>query len=69
MTITDYLKTVRLDKARRDLQASHQSLTTVATVALRHGNMHLGRFSVHYRARFGESPKETLANEKSCLDR
>jgi len=62
LTITDYLKTVRLDEARRELLTMHPSLTSVTTVAMDHGNTHLGRFSVHYRERYGESPKETLAN-------
>ena len=61
LTITDYLKTVRLDAARRELLTTHPSLTSVTTVAMHHGNTHLGRFSVHYRERYGESPKETLA--------
>jgi len=60
LTITDYLKAVRLDSARRELLTSHPSLTSVAAVAMRHGNMHLGRFSVNYRQRYGESPKKTL---------
>jgi AraC-like DNA-binding protein len=60
-TITGYMKTVRLDTARRELLISCPSLTSVAKVAMRHGNTHLGRFSVNYRARYGESPKETLA--------
>jgi transcriptional regulator GlxA family with amidase domain len=59
-TATDYLKTVRLDAARRSLIAAHPSNTTVAKVALSYGFTHLGRFSVHYRERYGESPRETL---------
>jgi len=61
LTITDYLKTVRLDAARRELLTRHPSLTSVTTIAMRHGNTHLGRFSAQYRERYGESPKETLA--------
>jgi len=61
LTITDYVKTVRLDAARRQLLVELPSRVSVATVAMRHGNMHLGRFSVDFRERFGESPKETLA--------
>ena len=61
LTITDYVKTVRLDTARRQLLVELPSLTSVATVALRHGNTHLGRFSVDFRERYGESPKATLA--------
>jgi AraC-like DNA-binding protein len=61
LTITDYVKTVRLDTARRQLLATLPSQTSVAAVAMRNGNTHLGRFSVNYRERFGESPKATLA--------
>ena len=61
MTITNYVKTVRLDTARRQLLVTPPSLMSVAEIALSHGNAHLGRFSVNYRERFGESPKDTLA--------
>jgi AraC family ethanolamine operon transcriptional activator len=60
-TITEYLKTVRLDTARRELRTSRLAVTSITTVAMRHGNPHPGRFAVEYRARFGESPRETLA--------
>ena len=69
-TITDYLKTIRLDATQRSLIAVHPSSTSVAEVALRHGFTHLGRFSVHYRERYGESPRQTLdsrADRKSYL--
>jgi AraC-like DNA-binding protein len=61
LAITDYLKTVRLNAAHRDLAAAHPSRMTVTNIAMRHGCTHLGRFSVEYRKRFGESPRETLA--------
>ena len=60
-TISDYLKTVRLDAARRDLASAHPKENSVTEIALRHGFSHLGRFSVEFRQRFGESPSETLA--------
>jgi AraC-like DNA-binding protein len=68
LTVTEYLKTVRLDAARRELRTLRPSQTTVATIALRNGFAHLGRFSIEFRDRFGESPNETLAmraNRKS----
>jgi AraC-like DNA-binding protein len=61
VTIMEYLKTVRLDAARRELLATHPSEATVATIALRNGLTHLGRFSVEFRERFGESPRDMLA--------
>ena len=61
-TITDYLKTVRLDSARRELAAAHPSQNSVGSIALRHGFSHLGRFSIAFRERFGDSPSTTLAS-------
>ncbi len=61
LTITEYLKTVRLDAARRELAAVHASQRSVTTIALQHGLSHLGRFSVEFRERFGESPSTVLA--------
>ncbi len=51
-----YLRVLRLDHARADLQAASG---TVASVAMRWGFMHLGRFSAEYRQRFGENPSDT----------
>ena len=59
-SVTDYLKTVRLDAAFRELTAGDSRETNVTDVALGNGFTHLGRFSVAYRTRFGESPSETL---------
>ena len=67
MTVSDYLKSVRLDSARRQLAAAHQEETTVTNIAMDNGCPHLGRFSVEFRERFGQSPKQTLvinANQK-----
>lgn len=58
-----YLKQIRLDRARADLQGN-SALTTVAGIALSWGFDHLGRFSVDYRKRFGESPSETLRRRR-----
>ena len=59
-SITGYLKTIRLDAAYRELTAGDSRETNVTQVALGNGFTHLGRFSVAYRTRFGESPSETL---------
>ena len=67
MTVSDYLKAVRLDSARRQLAAAHPEETTVTEIAMDNGWPHLGRFSVEFRDRFGQSPKQTLvinANQK-----
>ena len=65
ITITDYLNTVRLDAACRELAAAHPSQDSVTKIALRHGYTHLGRFSVKFREHFGESPSDTLAKRAS----
>lgn len=54
-----YLRALRLDRARHDLADASRS-RHVAAVALRWGFGHLGRFSADYKARLGESPSETL---------
>ena len=54
-----HLKALRLSRARRELRHP-DSQTTVTDVALRWGFLELGRFSVQYRQRFGETPSETL---------
>ncbi len=60
LTITDYLKMVRLNAAHRDLVSTNLSESSVSDIAMRNGFTHLGRFSVVYRDRFGESPGKTL---------
>jgi len=53
-----FLRARRFELARERLLA--RSAATVAAVALSCGFEHLGRFSVSYGERFGESPLETL---------
>ena len=60
-TISNFLKTVRLDTANRELAVKYPGETNVKQVALDNGFTHLGRFSVTYRQHFEESPSETLA--------
>ncbi len=67
LTTTEYLKAVRLDRVRRALVAAHASHDSVTAVALQHGIAHLGRFSVEFRERFRESPRETLAVRASRM--
>lgn len=61
VTPTVYLRQERLERARVDLMASTPHESTVASIAARWGFTHLGRFSIAYRERFGESPRHTLA--------
>jgi AraC-like DNA-binding protein len=56
-----YVFNRRLERAREDLaDASPGGTATVTTIASRWGFNHLGRFATSYRARFGESPSQTL---------
>jgi len=68
LSITDYLKTIRLDKAYRELAAADSTEESVTAIALRNGFTHLGRFSVAYHMRFGEPPSETLVASQSAKD-
>jgi len=60
ITITDYIKMVRLNAAYRLLSTSHTKDKSVAAIAMQKGFLHIGRFSIEYRKRFGESPRATL---------
>lgn len=55
-----YLRDARLHRVRADLLATTPATDTVAEIAHRWGFTHLGRFAQYYRARYGESPSETL---------
>jgi AraC-like DNA-binding protein len=59
VTPMQYLKNLRLEGARNMLLNEPDSVT-VATVAMQWGFSHLGRFSVEFKQRFGESPSEML---------
>ena len=61
LTITDYIKTVRLNAAHCELINAHPREYSVTTIALQHGFTHLGRFSVEFHKLFGQSPRDTLA--------
>lgn len=55
-----YLKTIRLNRVRTQLEQSSPEWTTVTSVAARWGFVHLARFAQDYRRFFGELPSETL---------
>ncbi len=65
LTITDYIKTVRLEAVRRHLAAADPAHDSVSRIAVEHGFTHLGRFAILFRERFGESPNETLRGRRS----
>ncbi|MFI6874657.1 AraC family transcriptional regulator [Streptomyces sp. NPDC050400] len=55
-----YVTEVRLQRVRMQLRTSAPGTVTVTDVAYQWGFAHLGRFAARYRARFGESPSQTL---------
>lgn len=60
-TPTAYLRSVRLERAHRELQAADPSRgDTVAAVAARWGFGNVGRFAARYRERYGHAPHEVL---------
>lgn len=54
-----YLKETRMDRVRQDLLSCNGD-ATITDIATRWWFMHLGRFSIEYKERFGEPPSETL---------
>ncbi|MGW5263202.1 AraC family transcriptional regulator [Microbispora sp. NPDC004025] len=59
-TPMSYLREVRLERVHAELAVRDPGTTSVTDVAYRWGFVHLGRFALAYRRRFGESPSETL---------
>jgi AraC-like DNA-binding protein len=59
-----HLRRVRLDRAREQLRAADPGQgSTVTAVAARWGFASPSRFTVHYRARYGELPSHTLRGD------
>jgi AraC-like DNA-binding protein len=66
-----FLTLRRLHLTRRALLRADPSKSTVTRIVTDHGFWELGRFSVAYRALFGESPSETLRRppeRKAAID-
>ncbi len=60
-TPTAYIRNLRLERSRADLaDATRNSGISVTEVASKWGFHHHGRFASSYRARFGETPSQTL---------
>lgn len=60
MGLIRYLRLRRMHLVRRALLQAAPGLSTVTRIAANYGFWELGRFSVEYRARFGETPLATL---------
>ncbi|CAG2131168.1 HTH-type transcriptional activator RhaS [Cupriavidus campinensis] len=59
-TPMEYLRVLRLQAARADLQRATPGRGAVSAIALRHGFTHLSLFSREYQREFGELPSATL---------
>jgi AraC family ethanolamine operon transcriptional activator len=57
----EFIRRLRLHRARRALLAAQRGDDTVAVIAMTFGFYQLGRFAAEYRTIFGELPSATLA--------
>jgi AraC-like DNA-binding protein len=64
-----YLWLRRMHLARSSLLRAASAVKTVTEIATAHGFWELGRFSVEYRALFGESPSATLKRDREVSSR
>jgi AraC-like DNA-binding protein len=61
------LRGIRLDRVHEELRRASAGELTVASVALRWGFAHLGRFSAAYASRFGQYPRDTLQRPRGTV--
>jgi AraC family transcriptional regulator, ethanolamine operon transcriptional activator len=59
----NYIKKIRLHRARRQLKIADPKQTTVSAIACQMGFWHFGEFAKEYKAQFGESPSRTLKGQ------
>jgi AraC-like DNA-binding protein len=64
---TEFVREVRLARARAELQALTPGVASIASVARKWGFRHMGRFSAAYMEQFGEYPRQTLRQTRSAL--
>lgn len=66
-TPVHFLRQLKLNLVRNDLNKSNIEQNTVSNIALKWGFTHMGRFSRYYTDLFGENPSQTLkrAHQKS----
>jgi AraC-like DNA-binding protein len=65
MSPMQYLRNARFDRVRRALLLGEPA-EGITQIAMEAGFLHLGRFAVDYRRRFGESPSDTLRRRKGA---
>lgn len=64
MSPVKYLRILRLNRVRAELQRAHGE-RTVTDIAMQWGFLHLGKFAQDYRQMFCERPSDTLAKSDS----
>ncbi|MDR5785361.1 helix-turn-helix domain-containing protein [Caballeronia sp. LP003] len=64
-----YLRTLRLNGARRDLRHAAQRAQSVQDIAASWGFWHLSQFALDYRRLFGVRPSDTRAQGLATIDR
>jgi AraC family ethanolamine operon transcriptional activator len=69
MSPLGFLQLRRYHAARRELLAADGVTANVKTIALNNGFYQMGRFAVHYKRLFGESPSQTLQRRPEKGDR
>ncbi len=60
-----FLRQLKLNIVRQELQKNNPGQKTVSKVALKWGFRHMGRFSAYYTELFGENPSQTLKNTQA----
>jgi AraC-like DNA-binding protein len=63
-TPAHYVRDLRMDAARADL-LDPKNTKTVSEIAMTLNFLHLGRFAASYRAKFGESPSDTIRRREA----
>ena len=60
-----YIRTLQLNRVRRDLLSGDHRGVSIGDIAARYGVWHWSRISLQYRLLFGELPSQTRARHAS----
>ena len=63
-TPTHYIRSIRLNGARRELMSTHSAELSIGDAASKWGFSHLSHFAADYHGLFGELPSQTLRAER-----